>query len=319
MMNNKSSTYDSTELERVLDGFDAPIASSKLPRWQRKALQRQKDSLLNTPPKKTSTKTHMSKKKSVSKKSAVKKMKSKKTPRGDRFIPNRGAMDLDVSTFLLKRESSSENLSAESETSSSSKTPHKTPGGGNSTDEAFRESLAGSLFGRSSKKSSRKRVLAFKKKAPTSVDGYHDAVKVLYSSSNHSKMKKRVAPPRHIPSAPERVLDAPDMLDDYYLNLLDWSRNNILAVALYGAVYLWNSDTGDIEELMSMEDENAYVSSIKWVKEAGSANHLAVATNDGAVQLWDASKLSLVRTWCSLFSKLLRVPHFDTNAPTQVR
>ena len=101
-MNNKSSTYDSTELERVLDGFDAPIASSKLPRWQRKALQRQKDSLLNTPPKKTSSSksAKMSKKKSVSKKSAVKK-KSKKTPRGDRFIPNRGAMDLDVSTFLL--------------------------------------------------------------------------------------------------------------------------------------------------------------------------------------------------------------------------
>ena len=68
-MNNKSSTYDSTELERVLDGFDAPIASSKLPRWQRKALQRQKDSLLNTPPKKISSSksAKMSKKKSVSK------------------------------------------------------------------------------------------------------------------------------------------------------------------------------------------------------------------------------------------------------------
>jgi hypothetical protein len=29
-------------------------------------------------------------------------------------------------------------------------------------------------------------------------------------------------PHRHIPALPERVLDAPELLDDYYLNLLDW-------------------------------------------------------------------------------------------------
>ena len=26
--------------------------------------------------------------------------------------------------------------------------------------------------------------------------------------------------------APERILDAPDLTDDYYLNLLDWSSTN---------------------------------------------------------------------------------------------
>lgn len=293
-MRKSMTTYDSTELEGVLDGFEMPIKSSTLPRWQRKALQRQNDSVLNTPPKSSTKKSTKSVKKSSRKRNL-----SSKTPSrvcaGDRFIPSRSAMDMDVSSFLLKKEHSSENISAS--VSTDTKTPARTPGGSNSTDEAFRESLAGSLFGRSTKKScGKKRVLAFKKKAPTSVDGYHDAVKVLYSSSNQNRVRKKVAPPRHIASAPERVLDAPDMLDDYYLNLLDWSQNNILAVALYGAVYLWNSDTGDIEELMSMEDENSYVSSVKWVKEAGSANHLAVATNDGAVQLWDASKCSLVRT-----------------------
>ena len=33
---------------------------------------------------------------------------------------------------------------------------------------------------------------------------------------------------RHIPQAPERILDAPELLDDYYLNLLDWNAENIL-------------------------------------------------------------------------------------------
>ena len=29
------------------------------------------------------------------------------------------------------------------------------------------------------------------------------------------------SPPRSLPSSAERILDAPDLLDDYYLNLLD--------------------------------------------------------------------------------------------------
>ena len=35
---------------------------------------------------------------------------------------------------------------------------------------------------------------------------------------------------RHVPQSPERILDAPDLLDDYYLNLLDWNSENILGV-----------------------------------------------------------------------------------------
>ena len=43
---------------------------------------------------------------------------------------------------------------------------------------------------------------------------------------------------------PERILDAPDIVNDYYLNLLDWSTNNLLAVALGAHVYLWNAENG---------------------------------------------------------------------------
>ena len=38
---------------------------------------------------------------------------------------------------------------------------------------------------------------------------------------------------RQISALPERILDAPDLVDDYYLNLLDWSKScNKLAVSL---------------------------------------------------------------------------------------
>eukprot|EP00983_Pelagomonas_calceolata_P091811 1157592-Pelagomonas_calceolata.AAC.4 len=36
---------------------------------------------------------------------------------------------------------------------------------------------------------------------------------------------------RHIPQTQERILDAPDLVDDYYLNLLDWSCNNVVSAA----------------------------------------------------------------------------------------
>ena len=48
---------------------------------------------------------------------------------------------------------------------------------------------------------------------------------------------------RKIPKAPFKVLDAPELQDDFYLNLLDWSSLNLLAVGLGSAVYLWNACT----------------------------------------------------------------------------
>ena len=37
---------------------------------------------------------------------------------------------------------------------------------------------------------------------------------------------------RKIAKIPYKVLDAPQLRDDYYLNLVDWSDTNNLAVAL---------------------------------------------------------------------------------------
>ena len=38
-----------------------------------------------------------------------------------------------------------------------------------------------------------------------------------------------------------QVLDAPNLEDDFYLNLVDWSMQSLLAVGLGNVVYLWNS------------------------------------------------------------------------------
>lgn len=200
----------------------------------------------------------------------------------DRYIPHRGGMDFDLSNRSLM--GSNGQLSEDLDVSCAS--------------EHAKLLLANTLdMSTSSLTDASKpaRVLAFKNKAPAPADGYQSSVRVLYSAQGAAKKETAVKTMRHIPTAPVRVLDAPDMLDDYYLNLLSWGGNNMLAVALAQTVYLWNAATGDIQELMNVESNaNDYISSVSWIQQGGS--HLAIGTNDNVVQLWDAQAGRQVRT-----------------------
>jgi WD40 repeat protein len=106
---------------------------------------------------------------------------------------------------------------------------------------------------------------------------------------NHSSFEKTTAEfetQASLFQAPERILDAPELVDDYYLNLLDWSSRNTLAIALSNTVYLWNAAFGTIHELMEAGGEGSddYVTSVSW---AGDGKHLAVGLGSSEVQLWD--------------------------------
>jgi hypothetical protein len=46
-----------------------------------------------------------------------------------------------------------------------------------------------------------------------------------------------------------QVLDAPELQDDFYLNLVDWSSQNQLAVGLNRCVYLWSAHTSQVHWL----------------------------------------------------------------------
>lgn len=43
-----------------------------------------------------------------------------------------------------------------------------------------------------------------------------------------------------------QVLDAPSLQDDFYLNLVDWSSQNVLAVGLGTCVYLWTASNSKV-------------------------------------------------------------------------
>lgn len=93
---------------------------------------------------------------------------------------------------------------------------------------------------------------------------------------------------RRIPKTPSRILDAPELVDDYYLNLVSWSESNVLAVALGQCVYLWEAETGNIKHLLTLKEETDFVTSVSWVRDKGNSHYIAVGTNHNMVQLWDA-------------------------------
>jgi len=97
---------------------------------------------------------------------------------------------------------------------------------------------------------------------------------------------------RKIPKAPFKVLDAPTLQDDFYLNLVDWSSSNVLSVGLGPNVYLWSACTSKVTQLCHLEEREDSITSVSW---AHMDNHLAVGTNNGEVQIWDATKCKEVR------------------------
>ena len=97
---------------------------------------------------------------------------------------------------------------------------------------------------------------------------------------------------RRFPTQPERVLDAPGMVDDFYLNLISWSSKNIVGVALEASTYIWRADTGAVTHLGDAP-EGSYVSSVDF---SNDGVFLGVGLGDGEIELWDVEAGHRLRT-----------------------
>ncbi|CAD7962745.1 unnamed protein product [Amoebophrya sp. A25] len=97
---------------------------------------------------------------------------------------------------------------------------------------------------------------------------------------------------RKIARVPYKVLDAPQLQDDFYLNLVDWSSSNCLSVGLSNCVYLWSACTSRVTKLCDLGGEDT-VTSVSWTQRG---THLAVGTHSGDVQIWDVAQCRKLRT-----------------------
>lgn len=134
------------------------------------------------------------------------------------------------------------------------------------------------------------RILAFKPAAPESskpVDLRSQYNRPLKNSNATSAQFRR-----RVGTAPERVLDAPGLVDDYYLNLLDWSSQNQVAIGLERNVYVWSAESGTVVPLLETSPDT-YVSSVKW---SGDGAYVSVGLGTGEIQIWDVEEGTKLRS-----------------------
>ncbi|KAK3163138.1 hypothetical protein QOZ80_1BG0098110 [Eleusine coracana subsp. coracana] len=98
-------------------------------------------------------------------------------------------------------------------------------------------------------------------------------------------------PRRKVPKTPHKVLDAPSLMDDFYLNLVDWSSQNMLAVGLGTCVYLWSASNSKVTKLCDLGPRDS-VCAVHWSREG---SYLAIGTGLGDVQIWDSSRCKRIR------------------------
>lgn len=110
------------------------------------------------------------------------------------------------------------------------------------------------------------------------------------SKSSQKLLECPRKPPRNIPRTPFKTLEAPSIQDDFYLNLVDWGSQNLVAVALGSSVYLWNALTSSVNRLCDLSGDQ--VTSVAW---ADRGSHLAVGSTAGTIQIWDATKSAMVQ------------------------
>ncbi|KAF9961939.1 ubiquitin-protein transferase activating protein [Modicella reniformis] len=139
------------------------------------------------------------------------------------------------------------------------------------------------------------RMLAFAAEPPALDGRGSSGMRKLYSrhpsftrSTSNLALKRRT-----IVQSPEKVLDAPGLKDDYYLNLLDWSWSNLLAIGLDRTVFIWDAELGHVLSLMTLPSNTDGIASVSWAFEG---SFLAVGTFDGDTQIWDVETKTKLRS-----------------------
>lgn len=88
---------------------------------------------------------------------------------------------------------------------------------------------------------------------------------------------------RKLPKEPFKILDAPGLRSDFYLNVVDWSSTDILAVALSHALYVLKDNLTRVEQILEAPPDNE----ITALSFNSSGSHLFLGYANGATQVVD--------------------------------
>ncbi|CAI9768321.1 unnamed protein product [Fraxinus pennsylvanica] len=159
------------------------------------------------------------------------------------------------------------------------------------TDFGFSDFSAGNVKGGSPMSTSRN-MLRFKTEHSPGPNSPYSPSILGHDSGISGEVSTPPKPPRKVPKTPHKVLDAPALQDDFYLNLVDWSSQNVLAVGLGTCVYLWSASNSKVTRLCDL-GPNDGVCSVQWTREG---SYISIGTSLGQVQVWDGTQCKRVRT-----------------------
>ncbi|CAN1257487.1 Protein FIZZY-RELATED 3 [Linum perenne] len=193
---------------------------------------------------------------------------SKSSTCGDRFIPCRSSSRLHTFGLLDKPVAGS---------------PVKEGGSGGS-DTTYARLLKCELFGSDFGSSSpaglgSPNMLRFKNDHSGGPNSPYSPSILRQDSGGSNEGSTPPKPSRKVPKTPHKVLDAPSLQDDFYLNVVDWSSQNVLAVGLGTCVYLWSASNSKVTKLCDL-GPNDSVCSVQWTKEG---SYISVGTHFGQV------------------------------------
>jgi cell division cycle protein 20 (cofactor of APC complex) len=188
---------------------------------------------------------------------------------GDRFIPHRGSMKQDIAHFKLTTDENEGTMEMQTESG-----------------DVYKSEVSYSLFGDDIENA---KILQLKAKPAVSLS----ITNQLETLCNRVNLEKEDVPRAFISTSAERVLDAPNLRDDFYLSLLDWSTSNMIALALEGAVYTWNPVTMEANMLVDYTTSK-YISSVSW--SGAASQYIALGTSTSEIQIWDTDKKLQVRS-----------------------
>ncbi|XP_049395012.1 cell division cycle 20.2, cofactor of APC complex-like [Solanum stenotomum] len=190
---------------------------------------------------------------------------------GDRFIPNRSLMDLDQAHTLLTNR-----------TNNKLRKPNFNDEYRRKMEENLKLDVEGRPF----------RMMVFRgspklsRQSTRLIDEMRRSDKEIPLQINENRRYRK------FPLKATRALDAPLLSDDYYSNVMDWGKSNILAVVLGSILYIWNAQVQKAGVLMEVKREDDCPTSVAW---SDDGKIVAVGCDSSKLQLWDAETSRLVR------------------------
>ena len=104
---------------------------------------------------------------------------------------------------------------------------------------------------------------------------------------------------KSIPKISYKVLDAPYLRDDFYLHLVDWSKQDIVAVGLDNKLYTWNAKHSEVSFISDLPEYDNYYSSLAYNNDG---TYLISCDSEGNIYIRNIEKSKNERIFNNLSS-----------------